>query len=67
MSPGITLRTTLHDTYFARTCECCPPNITFTRFDSECLGEVRKTPIFGVKSLFFFVLLPELYCYILFV
>ena len=26
------------------------PNITFTRFDSECLGEVRKTPIFGVKS-----------------
>ena len=44
-------------TYFARTCECCPPNITFTRFDSECLGEVRKTPIFAVKIfllLFFF-------------
>ena len=56
MSPGTTLRfrVTLHNAYFARTCECCPPNITFTRFDSECLGEVRKMPIFGVKSFFFF-------------
>ena len=54
-------------THTLRGRECCPPNITFTRFDSECLGEVRKTPIFGVKRFFFFfVLLPEV-LYILFV
>ena len=36
-------------------------NITFTRFDSECLGEIRKTPIFGVKS---FLLLFFLFFYL---
>ena len=38
-------------------------NIMFARFDSECFWEVRKTPIFGVKSVL--VLLPELYCTLL--
>ena len=53
LSPGTILRFRVSSHNFAQTCECCPLNITFTRFDSQCFRKSAKRRYSGYRVCFF--------------